>query len=161
MFTSSQTLQGAAKNFWTKLWHHFNKKYVKAIGEGYGTPKLNKDCENFEGYEIWIGWWISTRKFSADKTWGFWQSTSRKQPFTVTVKLCSTARFNSAEIINNRRHAFKELSKFLQLGCKYVVPRTALLLRTEMTILRADKMRPLFQKVILALPVVQFQKNRC
>ena len=38
--------------------------------------------------------------------------------------------------------------------------RTALLLRTEMSILRADKLKPLFQEVIIvALPVEQRQKK--
>ena len=32
---------------------------------------------------------------------------------------------------------------------RYIQPRTALLLRTEMSILRDDKMRPLFQEAIV------------
>ena len=32
---------------------------------------------------------------------------------------------------------------------------------TEMSILRAGKIMPLFQVVIVALPVAQFLKNRC
>ena len=37
--------------------------------------------------------------------------------------------------------------------------RTALLLRTRMKILRADKLRPLFWEIILALPIAQFKKK--
>ena len=38
---------------------------------------------------------------------------------------------------------------------------TALLLKTEMSILKADKMSPLFQEVIVASSMAKFQKNGC
>jgi len=45
-------------------------------------------------------------------------------------------------------------------GCHWAVPRTALLLRTEMSILRDDKMRPLFKEEFVTKPVVTLSTTR-
>ena len=146
--------------FWNKKWHHQDEAI---LSNGTNDTRQWEHCEEASLAECWdfitIAMANNTEgdKIVLETKCGTWNIATQTMALNCKLRLnwayfaCSLACWLLPPV------AFGSLLTYLKYKVSPCpISRTALLLRTDMSILRAEHMRPFFPEVTAASPEAQF-----